>query len=288
MSNNSETTIYHNVLNRVCSPEEKIVDSEITFKINRKRLEMGRRDNTSSEDKNDTSDELMEVDDELNSRFIADCVSNVGAETSDRNRSRSGDREGETSRARNQADKIIRGAEAAKAHVFGTPGKDQVLYKNTNNCNTSAATVDENYIIVGAHLDEALIDKVKKGAYIDFAWLLPHEKQFEEDHRLELIYKGDQTYFMPVAECEGASGRITNLHKWEQAFSVFSNIYLKEFPHKATELIQYNHVICTAASSYLWENVYAYDKEFRMHLSKYPDRSWGVILQQAWTMILKD
>ena len=141
---------------------------------------------------------------------------------------------------------------------------------------------------MGAHLDEAIIDKVRKGVYIDFAQLLPRKKQFEEDHRLELIYEGGQTYFLPVAEREGAGGGITNLHNWEQAFRVFSNIYLKEFPHKATELIQYNHIICTAAASYIWENVYAYDKEFRMHLSKYPDHSWGVILQQAWMMILKD
>ena len=31
-----------------------------------------------------------------------------------------------------------------------------------------------------------------------------------------------------------------------------------------------------------------YDREFRRHMEKYPSRSWGVILQQAWTMFLKD
>ena len=66
------------------------------------------------------------------------------------------------------------------------------------------------------------------------------------------------------------------------------NVYLKAFPDHASELVQYNHVIYTAALTFQWENVYAYDKEFRMHLSNFPNRSWSVILQQAWTMCLKD
>ena len=47
-------------------------------------------------------------------------------------------------------------------------------------------------------------------------------------------------------------------------------------------------MIFTAASTYVWENVYAYDREFRMHIANYPDRSWAIILQQAWSMCLKD
>ena len=31
-----------------------------------------------------------------------------------------------------------------------------------------------------------------------------------------------------------------------------------------------------------------YDCEFRIHMSKNPLRNWGIILQQAYTMILKD
>ena len=31
-----------------------------------------------------------------------------------------------------------------------------------------------------------------------------------------------------------------------------------------------------------------YDREFRTHLASYPERSWAIILQQAWSMYLKD
>ena len=90
----------------------------------------------------------------------------------------------------------------------------------------------------------------------------------------------------PVSDRENQS--INDFGKWEQAFRVYANVYTKMFPEKASELIQYNHVIYTASLSYLWDNVYTYDKEFRMHISQFPQRSWAVILQQAWTLYMKD
>ena len=69
---------------------------------------------------------------------------------------------------------------------------------------------------------------------------------------------------------------------------MFSNIYMKYHPHKSGELIQYNHIIHSITMTYTWENIYSYDKEFRLHISRHPERNWGVILQQAWSMRLKD
>ena len=97
--------------------------------------------------------------------------------------------------------------------------------------------------------------------------------------------RGGQTYFIPASR---DTNGITNFHKWEQAFRVYSNVYTREHPSCATELIQYNHIIFTAAGSYIWDNVYTYDHEFRTHLSYFPDCSWALILQQAWSMCLKD
>ena len=81
---------------------------------------------------------------------------------------------------------------------------------------------------------------------------------------------------------------MSSYYKWEQVFRVYSNILTSRLPGKSTELIQYNHTIHTASVSYIWENVYAYDREFRQHIGRYPTRPWNVILQQAWTMLLKD
>ena len=82
--------------------------------------------------------------------------------------------------------------------------------------------------------------------------------------------------------------QINTYGRWEQAFRVFSNILTSKYPEKAPELLQYNHTIHSASTTYTWENVYAYDREFRQHVARYPTRVWNVILQLAWTMLLKD
>ena len=81
---------------------------------------------------------------------------------------------------------------------------------------------------------------------------------------------------------------ISSFSRWEQAFRIYSNLLTRVYPGKASELIQYNHIIYTASLSFAWDNVYFYNKEFRMHISKFPQHSWAIILQQAWSMCLKD
>ena len=81
---------------------------------------------------------------------------------------------------------------------------------------------------------------------------------------------------------------ISSFHKWEQAFRIYSNIYTKFHPQWSSELIEYNHIIHTIAQNYTWENVYMYDKDFRIHMGHYPNRNWNIILQQAWSLRLKD
>ena len=103
---------------------------------------------------------------------------------------------------------------------------------------------------------------------------------------MQMFVKQGKTYWKPTGTQELSS--INGIAKWEQAFRVFSDIYTRAHPTRATELIQYNHVIHTSASVYVWENVYLYDKDFRIHMAKYPSRNWGIILQQAWNLRLRD
>ena len=103
---------------------------------------------------------------------------------------------------------------------------------------------------------------------------------------MQMFVKHGKTYWKPTSSGDGAV--INGISKWEQAFRVFSDIYTRAHPNRATEVIQYNHIIHTTATAYIWENVYLYDKDFRIHMVKYPARNWGIILQQAWNLRLKD
>ena len=74
------------------------------------------------------------------------------------------------------------------------------------------------------------------------------------------------SFLSPVADKDSAVN-INSYGKWEQAFQVYSNILTSRFPTKATELLQYNHTIHSASTTYTWDNVYAYDREFCHHIA---------------------
>ena len=107
-----------------------------------------------------------------------------------------------------------------------------------------------------------------------------------------MVNKGGQTFWAPenqVASARRDQGvNISSINKWEQAFRIFSHIYIASHPSRATELTQYSFIIHDAAQAFPWENVYAYDRIFRRHMSKFPTRSWGIILQQAWSFKMRN
>ena len=147
--------------------------------------------------------------------------------------------------------------------------------------------VDETYMVVASHLDEAAVKKIVQGEFVDFGRLLPRDRVLlEQDERVEMVNRGGKPYFVPVKE--GTASTISSFSKWEQAFRVFSDIYTRYHPQRSFELIQYNHTIHTASMSYIWDNVYLYDIDFRLHMGRHPKRSWGIILHQAWAMRLKE
>ena len=163
---------------------------------------------------------------------------------------------------------IIKKAEAVRAKIFPTIGEQSFQ---------SIARIDQDYQLVGNHnhIDELTKEKIIRGDYVDLGKLLPKDKVLaEEDDRLELVVRQGKTYWTPVSE----SISINCYSCWEQAFRIYSDIYTREHPHRSSELIQYNHIIHTISTTYVWENVYSYDKEFRIHLSKHPEHSWSVIL----------
>ena len=171
------------------------------------------------------------------------------------------------------AEEIIKEGEKGKPQVYSLLGKSA----DTN-------LIDQDYQMIDAHVDETMRQKIIKFEFIELSKLLPRNKS--EDNRMEIVSKNGSTYLSPVSDRDNV--QINSYSKWEQAFRVYANVLTSRFPTKATELLQYNHTIQTASFSYYWDNVSAYDKEFRQHIARHPERSWSVILQQAWTMLLKD
>ena len=147
--------------------------------------------------------------------------------------------------------------------------------------------VDKSYQLVASHLDDGIQEKIVNREYVDFERLVPKDRVLVvDDSTYEMIVRDGKTYWVPASNYENTS--ISNYKCWEQAFWVYSDVYMRAHPQRAPELVQYNHLIHTTSQSYTWENVYLYDKDFRLHLARHPNRSWSIILQQAWVMRLKD
>ena len=279
--------------------------------INQQQLQFGKnRESSSSEEGLDTSDESNKPNldgEQLASNQDIDCfISDVRClsagqqqlpvkEVAQPHCSRDPDPQPVPAQLM-RAEVMVRDAEAAKARILEVPGmfpavnnNNEVNVHNSLGGNVAAfVLVDEEYLVVGNYVDDLTKRKIGNGEYVDFSKLLPKDKVgMEEDHHMEMINKGGMFYWVPVSDHENAA--ISNFNKWEQVFRVYMNIYTYFHPSRAGEMIQYNHIIHTAAQSFSWENVYYYDREFRIHMSRHHlNRSWAVILQQTWSMCLKD
>ena len=190
---------------------------------------------------------------------------------------------------------MIRESEAAKTRIYEVAGNVDLQNHNyeyaVKGDYAHALLVDEKYKQVASHVDEITRERIVKGEYVEFSKLLPTDRILQqEDNRYVPIMEKGETYWLPASEVNRKNelNDIISYFKWEQAFRVFSDIYLDKHPSRASELIQYGFVIHNASMTYTWSNVYRYDKEFRLHMSRNPERNWGVTLQQAWNMYVKD
>ena len=191
--------------------------------------------------------------------------------------------------AEERADDYIREAERSRAHMYEIEGRNKtgnsLVLQHIDKPVQSITMIDNDYQMIDSHLDESLKRKIVSYEYVDFGKLI-RGKSRDDDNWLEFVTRNGSIYLTPVSDKDGV--QITSYIKWEQAFRIFSNVLTTRFPDKSTELLQYNHTIPTALMAYQWDNVYAYDKEFRHHIARHPNRTWNVLLQQTWTMILKD
>ena len=67
-----------------------------------------------------------------------------------------------------------------------------------------------------------------------------------EEQKLQLVFRNGQSFWVPAENDQKISG----IHKWEQAFQVYTAIYSKAQPHRGPEIWQYVYVINSAVATY--------------------------------------
>ena len=173
----SDTTIYRGAVRKdnesnYSGKKQVMVDPEISFK-------RSNRDSSSSDDKMaDTSDELMELDE--NDRFIAECA----AAADNLKRHNEAEQLARPGTSMDEGERIIRQNEANKARLYAAPGNSNM----PDNCtNMVTGSIDDNYLVIGNHVDYVTQQKIVAGEYIDFARLLPKQRFVEDENKLEIV-----------------------------------------------------------------------------------------------------
>ena len=150
--------------------------------------------------------------------------------------------------------------------------------------NIGAGVSDDDFFHLTCHIEPSLIHKIEKGEFIELEKLLPKDKFGKTEDRLEWVQREGGTFLVPAQK----DNKIASFCKWEQAFRAYATIYCGANPHRSKEIWQYITVINTAASSYVWDNVYNYDITFRHLMAFNPHRSWAVTYNQMWNLSMKD
>ena len=110
-------------------------------------------------------------------------------------------------KAKRRAEDFVRDIERSKAQLARPAG------------NNSNDTEDDKFFHMLAHVDKAVVDKIKKGDVdIDLTKLLVKQKK-TDDHRLEMINKEVYSFLIPSNEKDLPV--ITSFKKWEGSFQGF-------------------------------------------------------------------
>ena len=152
----------------------------------------------------------------------------------------------------------------------------------------SNQAVDDQFFHLTCHVDPQLAAKIERGEFIDLEKIMPKNNLIGGTtgvQHMELVNKDGNMYFSPVAD---KGSKITGIRKWEQAFRIYAVIYSRANPHRSSEIWQYVHVINTAASSYIWDNVSQYDVVFRQLMGAHPERNWSNIYNHMWNLTMRD
>ena len=172
-------------------------------------------------------------------------------------------------------------AELFKANVEKLTGKQNKGGSKVNDTR-EFKNPDDEFFHLTCHLDKVLIEKIKKGHFVELEKLLPGDRFKRDSQRLEFCYKDGATFLAPAEKDK----KISNVRRWDQAFRVYASIYCHEHPDRAGEIWQYMEVIHTAAAAYVWDNVAKYDNVFCQLMEFNPKRSWAITYNQMWNLTL--
>lgn len=182
--------------------------------------------------------------------------------------------------SKERRDKILLDAELHRAELL-KPG-------TCTQANLSHLVFDAQHRSLGSHIDKAMEMKIVRGEYVELHELLPRRRlgrsRFSKPAMKLINDNGVQKWVE-----EQDDQLINSYRKWEEPFEIYASIYVRGNPGRADELYDYKYTIRDAANTYIWDNVYDYDIEFRLHMEKCKNNCrWSAKLDYEWSKCLKN
>ena len=128
---------------------------------------------------------------------------------------------------------------------------------------------------IASHVPEQLCKKIWAHEYINLALLLKGSVELQDLFSTGVVHltgKG-QLEARPLVNTKD---KVPNIEKWTDAFLIFASIYLKRYPSKIQEILQYMNIIREAASRSVTFTWRSYDEQFRLRQES-EVQSWGKI-----------
>ena len=135
--------------------------------------------------------------------------------------------------------------------------------------------------ILSKHVPDNIKRRIWANKYVDFQYLI------ESDPTEEIVYQFVASSNNAVAlKPAKPKSKLDGWAAWNKAFCMFTEIYCMKYPDRSIKLLQYSGRLNNLVGKFPFDQVYAYDKEFRADLECFPDKPWDQIDQQLWSLTL--
>ena len=176
------------------------------------------------------------------------------------------------------ASEVIQEKNVASSSIQGQPTLKSPIFS----CNEEIIRLGVDEIF--SHVPAQLCQKIWANEYINLALLLKNSVELQDFFSSGVLHLTGGGHLETRPEST-AKDKVSNIEKWTDAFLIFSSIYLKRYPNKSQELLQYMSIIREAASRSSTLSWRSYDEQFRLRQAL-SVQSWGKINSDLWLRVM--
>ena len=118
-----------------------------------------------------------------------------------------------------------------------------------------------------SELDTLYIERIKSGAFVQLADLIPTRLGFKDTTRSKINHRS-----------------VANISEWLQALAVYVSVIAKTQPYHVPDLMGYQVPIIEASTEYRNNSWLAYDRCFWQQVAAHPQCKWSNIDSTLWTL----